>query len=60
MQNFRPHSNEPALRTRTPNRHSTSRRALVRGAAWSAPVVAVATAAPAFAKSCVPQQVVVD
>jgi hypothetical protein len=32
-----------------------SRRTVARGAAWAAPIAAVATAAPAFAASCVPQ-----
>jgi hypothetical protein len=31
-----------------------SRRTIARGAAWSVPLVAVATSAPAFAASCVP------
>jgi len=31
--------------------HNTTRRSVVRGAAWTVPVVAVATAAPAFAAS---------
>lgn len=51
--NPRPHA-APATPTRT---HGPSRRALMRGAAWSVPVVAAATAAPAFALSspdCVP------
>lgn len=48
--NPRPHA-APATPTRT---HGPSRRALMRGAAWSVPVVAGATAAPAFALSCAP------
>ncbi|GAB4095276.1 hypothetical protein GCM10028787_07510 [Brachybacterium horti] len=47
-----PRSVEP----RPAHRPAPSRRALMRGAAWSVPVVAAASAAPAFAVSCVSGQ----
>lgn len=39
------------MTTKTPTRRRPSRRSVVRGAAWTAPVVAVAATAPAFAAS---------
>ena len=37
-----------------------TRRTLVRGAAWSVPVVSIAAAAPAFAASCDTQPYLLD
>lgn len=42
----------------TSNQTGTTRRSVVRGAAWSVPVVAAATAAPAFAASPIPCPIV--
>lgn len=42
----------------TEKQTGTTRRSVVRGAAWSVPVVAAATAAPAFAASPIPCPVV--
>lgn len=42
----------------TSNQTGTTRRSVVRGAAWSVPVVAAAAAAPAFAASPIPCPVV--
>ena len=46
-------SNKPALAQVGGTK--VSRRTIARGAAWSVPIAAVATSAPAFAASCVPQ-----
>lgn len=53
-----PRSVEP----RPAHRPAPSRRALMRGAAWSVPVVAAASAAPAFAASptCLPDDTLFD
>lgn len=43
----------PPVSASTPPRLSVGRRAVTRGAAWTAPLLAVSVAAPAFAASCV-------
>ena len=41
-------------------RHLPTRRTLARGAAWAVPVLAVGSAAPAFAASCAPWRYTLD